>query len=213
MGLNFIGSYCARSRAAVSRNRRICGSVWVAQRARKYSNKNISNPPNKLLSRLKVAAPRHIAKKKSFRSAPRIISGRDSVRGTLLIRLDSAIEFSVQEWRASGPGKHPSQEIYGCDGHADDEEHAGKYTLRTTFTEGEGEADHDDGDERKPASDSAGEGLLQHIDGVFPRRISLSESGSGKEKCETDGDKRRTQPRAAQIYAKKSLHVRNLPVC
>src|SRR5580704_8088738 len=105
MGLNFIGSYCARSRAAVSRNRRICGSVWVAQRARKYSNKNISNPPNKLLSRLKVAAPRHIAKKKSFRSAPRIVRGRESERCTRLMRLGSAIRFSVGTVRNQLPGK------------------------------------------------------------------------------------------------------------
>src|SRR5580704_6580429 len=119
MGLNFIGSYCARSRAAVSRNRRICGSVWVAQRARKYSNKNISNPPNKLLSKLKVAAPRHIAKKKSFRSAPRMVSGRDSDRCTRLIRLDSAMCFSLRDAGELGAGKEPREEIHRCDGHAD----------------------------------------------------------------------------------------------
>src|SRR5208282_4575531 len=105
MGLNFIGSYCARSRAAVRRKRRIWGSVWVAQRAKKYSNKNISSPPNKLLSKLKVAAPRHMAKKKSFRSAPRIVSGRDSVRGTLLIRLVSAMSFSFGTCVIQLPGK------------------------------------------------------------------------------------------------------------
>src|SRR5580692_2990358 len=105
MGLNFIGSYCGRSLAAMSRKRRICGSVWVAQRAKKYSNKNIINPPNKLLSRLKVAAPRHMAKKKSFRSAPRIVSGRDSVRCTLLIRLASVTRFSFATCAIQLPGK------------------------------------------------------------------------------------------------------------
>jgi len=34
---------------------------------------------------------RHIAKKKSFRSAPRIVSGRESARWTLLTRLASAM--------------------------------------------------------------------------------------------------------------------------
>src|SRR5580704_9957535 len=105
MGLNFIGSYCGRSLAAVSRKRRICGSVWVAQRAKKYSIKNISRPPNKLLSRLKVAAPRHMAKKKSFRSAPRIVSGRESERCTRLMRLGSAICCSIGTVRNQLPGK------------------------------------------------------------------------------------------------------------
>src|SRR5271156_6773001 len=121
MGLNFIGSYSARSLAAVSRNRRICGSVWVAQRARKYSNKNISNPPNKLLRRLNVAAPRHMAKKKSFRSAPRMVSGRDNDRCTLLIRLASAIRFSVRGRCDSIAGKQPREEIHRGDGHANTE--------------------------------------------------------------------------------------------
>jgi len=38
------------------------------------------NPPRRLPKRLKVAAPRHMAKKKSFRSAPKIVSGRESDR-------------------------------------------------------------------------------------------------------------------------------------
>src|SRR5271156_6238695 len=133
MGLNFIGSYCARSRAAVSRNRRICGSVWVAQRARKYSNRNIRSPPNKLLSRLKVAAPRHMAKKKSFRSAPRIVSGRDSDRCTLLIRLESDMCFPRRDVRESVAGKQPSEEIDGGNGHADAEQNAREYAFRATF--------------------------------------------------------------------------------
>src|SRR5208282_3810267 len=166
MGLNFIGSYCARSRAAVSRNRRICGSVWVAQRARKYSNKNISNPPNRLLSKLKVAAPRHMAKKKSFRSAPRIVSGRDSERCTLLIRLASAMCVSLRDVRDSVAGKEPRQEIHRCDGHTNAEEHTGKHPLRAAFTEGEGEACHDNRNERQPSGNRARERLLQDADGV-----------------------------------------------
>src|SRR5271155_4663413 len=157
MGLNFIGSYCGRSRAAVSRKRRICGSVWVAQRAKKYSNKNISSPPNKLLSRLKVAAPRHMAKKKSFRSAPRIVSGRDSDRCTLLIRLASAMCFSVRNVRESVAGKKPREKIDGGDGHANTEEHAGKYAFGAPFTKSERKTSHDDGYERKAARDRAGE--------------------------------------------------------
>src|SRR5271156_2657706 len=168
MGLNFIGSYCARSRAAVSRNRRICGSVWVAQRARKYSNRNISNPPNKLLSRLKVAAPRHMAKKKSLRSAPRIVSGRDSDRCTLLIRLPSAICLSHGDADDLAAGEKPGQKIHRCDSHANAEEHAGENAFRAAFAEGEGEAGHDDGHEREAASDGAGERCLEYADGVFP---------------------------------------------
>ena len=158
-GLNFIGSYCARSLAAVSRKRRICGSVWVAQRAMKYSNKNISNPPSKLLSRLNVAAPRHMAKKKSFRSAPRIVSGRDSDRCTLLIRLASAMCFSVANVCDSVAGKKPRQEVHRRDGHANAEEHAGKHALRAAFAESEGETGDNDGNEREAAGDGAGESL------------------------------------------------------
>jgi len=64
-------------------------------------------PAIKLLSRLKVAAPRHMAKKKSFRSGPRIVSGRDNDRCTLLIRLASAMCFSSQDVGVSAAGKKP----------------------------------------------------------------------------------------------------------
>jgi hypothetical protein len=86
--------------------------------------------------------------------------------------------------------KKPRQEIHCGDGHADAEEHAGKYTLRAAFTEGEGEAGHDNGNERKTASDGAGESLLQHANCVFPWGSSLSEGWSREEKCETEGDER-----------------------
>src|SRR6202451_4472648 len=130
IGENFIGSYCARTLAAVSRNRRICGSVWVDQRAMKESSKNISSPPNRLLSRLKVAAPRHMAKKKSFRSAPRIVSGRESDRWTLLILLWSAMCSCFEGVRDSVAREKPRQEIHRGDRHADAKEHAGKHTFR-----------------------------------------------------------------------------------
>src|SRR5580700_5467469 len=65
----------------------------------------MSNPPNRLLSKLKVAAPRHMAKKKSLRSAPRIVSGRESDRCTLLIRLASATCFSFKTCVIQLPGK------------------------------------------------------------------------------------------------------------
>src|SRR5580692_5894892 len=175
MGLNFIGSYCGRSLAAMSRKRRICGSVWVAQRAKKYSNKNISNPPNKLLSKLKVAAPRHIAKKKSFRSAPRIVSGRESDRCTLLIRLLSATCFSSGSCPDSVAWKKPREKIHRRDSHADAEENARQHPLRSPLAEGECKAGHDDGHEREAASDGAGEGRHQDVDGVFPRGSALRE--------------------------------------
>src|SRR6266851_4702854 len=147
MGLNFIGSYCARSLEAVSRNRRICGSVSVAQRARKESNKNIISPPSRLLSRLKVAAPRHMAKKKSFRSAPRIVSGRDIDRCTRLIRLASAMRFSLRDADVSAAGKKPRQEVHRCDGHCDAKEHTSKHTLRAAFAEGKSEAGYYNGNQ------------------------------------------------------------------
>src|SRR5713101_5979553 len=46
-----------------------------------------------------------MAKKKSFRSAPRIVSGRDSVRCTLLIRLVSAMCYSFGTLGFQLPGK------------------------------------------------------------------------------------------------------------
>jgi len=87
-------------------------------------------------------------------------------------------------------GKKPRQEIHRRDSHSDAEEHTGKHTLRAAFTEGEGEAGHDNGNEREAASDGAGEGLLQHANGVFPWRSSLSEGRSGEKKCETKDDER-----------------------
>src|SRR5713226_6554144 len=87
-------------------------------------------------------------------------------------------------------GKKPRQEIHRRDSHSDTEEHTGKHTLRAAFTEGEGEAGHDNGNEREAASDGAGESLLQHANGVFPRGSSLGEGRSGEEKCETEADQR-----------------------
>jgi hypothetical protein len=99
------------------------------------------------------------AKKKSFRSAPRIVSDND--RCTLLIRLVSAICFSLQDAGASGAGKPktgsslprwPFRRRKG----------RGKHTLRAAFTEGQGEPGHDNGSslrsDKRPHSalDSAG---------------------------------------------------------
>src|SRR5271169_5218413 len=119
-----MGSYWLFNVAAVSRNRRICGSVWVAQRAKTYSTKKINTPPSKLLSRLNVPAPRHMAKKKSFRSAPRMVRGRDSERCTRLIRLAFTIVVPVNRFRVPVSGKEPGHEVDGGDGHAHAEEHS-----------------------------------------------------------------------------------------
>jgi len=70
-----------------------------------------------------------MAKKKSFRSAPRIVSGRDSDRCTLLIRRAAAMCFSLWDARISVAGKKPRQEVHCRDGHSDAEKHAGKHTL------------------------------------------------------------------------------------
>src|ERR1700687_2001773 len=90
--------------------------------------------------------------------------------------------------RDSVAGEKPPPEIHCGDGHADAEEHTGKHTLRAAFTEGEGEAGHDNGNKREAASNGAGEGLLKHANGVFPWRSSLSEGRSGERKCETKDD-------------------------
>jgi hypothetical protein len=79
----------------------------------------------------------------SFRPAPRIVSGRDNDRCTLLIRLVAAICFSLQDAGVSGAGKKPRQEVHCRDGHSEAEKHPGKHTLRAAFTEGEGEPGHD----------------------------------------------------------------------
>src|ERR1035437_7174337 len=93
------------------------------------------------------------------------------------------------EVRDSVAGKEPRQEIHRRDSHSDAEEHTGKHTLRAAFTEGEGEAGHDNGNERKAASDGAGEGGLKYADGVFPRRSSrLGKGRSREEKCEAESD-------------------------
>jgi hypothetical protein len=39
-------------------------------------------------------------------------------------------------------GKQPSEEIHGGDGHADAEQHAGKYPFRATFAESERKTSH-----------------------------------------------------------------------
>src|ERR1700691_3286611 len=96
----------------------------------------------------------------------------------------------LRDVRDSVPWKKPRQEINCGDGHSDAEEHTGKHTLRAAFTEGECEAGHDNGNERKAASDGAGESLLQHANGVFPWGSSLSEGRSGEQKCETKCDER-----------------------
>ena len=90
-----------------------------------------------------------MAKKKSFRSAPRIVSGRDSDRCTLLIRLVPPC-VSPSDARDLVAGEKPRQEIHGGNGHADAEEDASKHTLRAAFTEGESESGHHDGNEEKP---------------------------------------------------------------
>jgi hypothetical protein len=88
-----------------------------------------------------------MAKKKRFRSAPRIVTGRDNDRCTLLIRLVSAIPagrrcFRCREKAKIGNSLPPWP--------SDAEKHAGKHTLRAAFTEGEGEPGHDNRDQGSP---------------------------------------------------------------
>src|ERR1700739_3654810 len=103
------------------------------------------SPPSKLPSKLKVAAPRHMAKKNSFRSAPRMVSGRESERCTGFVRLWYVMASSLCR-RASG--KQPGEKIDGGDGHTDAEENASEDTFRAAFSKSEREPGHDDRDER-----------------------------------------------------------------
>src|SRR5579875_2744665 len=96
-------------------------------------------PPKKVFSRLNIPAPIMAAKKKSLRSAPRMVSGRLSVRKTGLMRCCTM----------SGSRKEPSHEVDGADGHADAEDDAGQGSLRAAFTKGENEAANHDGHKRE----------------------------------------------------------------
>jgi hypothetical protein len=62
----------------------------------------------------------------------------------------AAICFSLQDAGVSGAGKKPRQEVHCRDGHSDAEKHAGKHTLRATFTEGESEPGHDNRNQGQP---------------------------------------------------------------
>src|SRR6266849_2202799 len=150
----------------------------------------ISTPPSKLLSRLNVPAPRHIAKKKSFRSAPRMVRGRESERCTRLIRLAFAISAPVSpDSEGHASRKEPSHEVDGGDSHAHAEENAGEDAFRAAFAEGEGESGDDNRDEGQPARDGAGECLLENANGVFPGRSTgrLSEDRCREEQRDGDG--------------------------
>src|SRR5579884_1208047 len=176
-GVNFMGSYWLRSFAARRSKRSICGSAAIAQRAVKYRSRKTSAPPRRLPSRLKVAAPRHMAKKKSFRSAPRMVSGRERDRCTGLLRRSRAMRISPVQ---AVSWKEPGEKVDGGNGHADAEEDAGKDALRTAFAERECQTGDDDRDEGESARNRAGERLLQDVNRVFPRRRALSERGSGE---------------------------------
>lgn len=73
---------------------------------------------------LNVAAPMHMAKKKSFRSAPRTVSGRCSVRYTVLLLRPGVIVVFGEYRPAEESGKEPSEEVDRGNGHANTEEHA-----------------------------------------------------------------------------------------
>src|SRR6266852_4447093 len=80
--------------------------------------------------------------------------------------------------------KKTSPEVEGGDSHADTEEHAGEYTLRTAFPKGKGQPRDDNGDKREPSGDCAGEGLLQYVDRVLPWRVGLGKHGPGENECD-----------------------------
>jgi hypothetical protein len=64
--MNFMGSYCVRTLAAVSKNRKICGSVAVAQRAMKYNSRNISRPPEQTVEKIEGGGTQTHREEKEF---------------------------------------------------------------------------------------------------------------------------------------------------
>ena len=137
-----------------------------------------------------MAAPRHMAKKKSFRSAPRIVSGRDSDRCTLLIRLVSAMCFSFGTCVIQLPGKShdrkftaamamPTPKSTPASTRFEPPSPKAKVRPATTMATSE-----------RPRAMVLVKACLQHANGVFPWGSSLSEGRSGEEKCETKSDER-----------------------
>src|SRR6516225_1677548 len=149
-----------------------------------------------------------MAKKKSFRSAPRIVSGRDRDRCTLLIRLASAMCFSMLEASVSVAGKEPSQEVHCRDGHSDAEKHAGKHTLRAPLTEGEGEPGDDNRNQRQPPCNLARKRLLQDAYSVFPRGLAtdLRKCPCGKNQRRTECGERRPKPAGYEVHSGNVHH-------
>src|SRR5260370_10514282 len=136
-GSNFIGSYCVRILVGFSKNGRIWGSVRVAHRAKRYNAKNMPTPPARLFNRLNTHAPITSAKKNSFRSAPRIVSGRFNDRKTGLVCIVIASGGLNPE--------QPSEEIHCQDGHPQTDNAACQGFLSSAFAEGERQATHNDG--------------------------------------------------------------------
>src|ERR1700682_5120058 len=112
----------------------------------------MASAPTKLLRRLKTQAPITSAKKKSLRSAPRIVRGRFRVRYTGF--------RSVIMIGAAFNSEQPAKKIDGQDGHANAENDSGERAFTTTFAESEGESAYDDGDERQTLSDRTSERRL-----------------------------------------------------
>jgi len=93
-------------------------------------------------------------------------------RCTLLIRLVSAICFSLQDAGVSGAGKKPRQEVHCRDGHSDAEKHPGKHTLRGAFTEGEGEPWPRQSQKGTAPCNRARKRLFEDAHGVLPRGLA-----------------------------------------
>ena len=92
------------------------------------------DPSSRIASRLKVAAPMHMAKKNSFLSAPKL-SGA----------VKSTDKLCSPAWRSAllapdrkcglipASRKEPGHEVHGGDGHANTEQDSGKDPLRPAF--------------------------------------------------------------------------------
>src|ERR1700685_4657655 len=152
-----------------------------------------------------------MAKKNSFRSAPRIVSGRDSDRCTLLIRL-ACVMFSSLLVGISGSREKPGQKVHCGDSHTHAKQHPGQHALRSTLPKSEREPRHHDRDQRKSARDRAGERCFQNVHRVLTPGIAPREGRSCQHEREANGDREMALPGGNQKLAKKSFHHGVLPV-
>src|SRR5260370_42295450 len=121
--------------------------------------------PARLFNRLNTQAPSTSAKKNSFRSAPRIVSGRFNDRKTGLVCIVVPSEVLNPE--------QPSQEVNREDGHPRPEAKAGKGFLPPTSPKAKAQPPHTNATKANPLADGPENALLQTAAGVSQRWVPL----------------------------------------